>query len=342
MKGTKFLHITVAIGMLLASTAHAQIEKYIRRDTTSTNIVILDTLIALKCEINNDVKFFDLESHNTHYDIRPNNKTALKLAASYRDLSLSLQFSPRFLANNNDSDLKGKSRKLNLGIAFNWGDWVHDLNYFHTKGYFLNNSRSFIQAPNTFIKFPDMVYKGIEGYSGFKFNRNFSLKAINTLSERQKRNAGSFLPAIYYSYYVLDNVAFPENNTLQKSNNLELAISPGYYHTLILQNNYYFSIGLKPAMGLVTSKLKTSNESGTTKDRDFSPLFRFDTQLAFGYNGDKFFAGVDLVTSSSSYKRNLSSSKTTKNSAFFRIFAGFRIQELQKVKALYFQYIPVP
>lgn len=340
MKKTGLYYIILIIGSVLFSPANAQLEKLITRDTTSTNIIKLDTLIAIKFEINNDVKFFDLESRGTHYDIRPNNKTALKLAASYRDITFSLQFSPPFLANNNDSDLKGKTRNFNFSLAFNRPDWIHDINFFRTKGYFLNNSKAYVQTPNTFIKFPEMVYRGVEGYSGFKFNRNFSLKAINTLSERQKGNAGSFIPAIYYSYYVLKNVEFPENTISQKSNNFELAVSPGYYHTIILQHDYYFSIGLKPAMGLVTSKLKTYTEDGTTKDRDFSPLFRFDTQLAFGYNGDKYFAGVDLVTSSSSYKRNLSSSKTTKNSAFIRVFGGFRIHEIKKVKELYRKYIP--
>lgn len=305
----------------------------------SSNIIEMNDKISFRFEINNDIEFFEIKNDNIKYDIRPNSNTALRFSSNYRDITLSVQFAPKFLGNNNDDDLRGDTKNRRFSIAYNVDQWMHELTYFNIKGYFLSNYNKVTPNSKESIKFPDMAYKGIRGSSGYRLNPDFSIKAITSLTERQLENAGSFIPSFVYLYYVLDNVEFVEANFSQRSSNLELALYGSYYYTVILERDLYFSLGLNPGVGLIGSRLHTCNFEGTKTNGEHSMLFRLGTEFSFGYNGPNYYAGINTVFSSSSYNQKSASISTSKKTAFFRIFVGFRIHEIKKVKDLYEKYI---
>lgn len=306
---------------------------------TSPNIIKMNDKISFKFEINNDIEFFEIKNNDVKYDIRPNNNTALRFSANYRDLTLSAQFAPKFLGNNNDDNLHGETKNRRYSITYNNNQWIHQLTYFNIKGYYLSNYNNVSPNFSDAKKIPDMAYKGIRGSSGYRINPDFSIKALTSLTERQLENAGSFIPSFEYSYYQLNNVEFVEDNFSQRSSNLELALYGSYYYTVILERNLFFSLGLNPGFGVVGSSMHTRNLEGTNTHGEYSMLFRLGTLFAFGYNGPDYFAGINAVYSSSSYNQKIASTTTSKKTAFFRIFFGFRIHELKKVKELYEKYI---
>lgn len=287
--------------------------------------------ITLKLAISSDLENFSVYSGDTKFQINPNTATITTLSANYSFVSTSFRFTPKFFPGNSDTDEKGKSKSLGVGLNLNFNHWMQELSYTRTLGYYLDNTADFRpgwQEGDTYIQFPHLLYKNIQGITGYKFNRNFSLNAIATQSERQLKSSGSFIPQFLYRYYLTDDRTRLENpgQTSQKARNLELLLGAGYFHNFVFRKYFYAALGITPGAGFLFMNLTTRNGNGSTiNSRQQDPIFRLDTRVGVGYNGDRIFGGLYATGFVSSYEQNNTNVINGNSRLFFKLFFGYRI-----------------
>jgi Domain of unknown function (DUF4421) len=179
----------------------------------------MDQYLTFRVSMNNDVRGFVIKNV-VRYDIKPNDKNLLKFSVNYRWFSFSYSTAPKFIPGNNDDELKGETKTRAYSLNFNFNHWIQGLSYNYVKGYYLNNTSIFVnpwvEGVDPYIQFPDLVYNNFSGRTAYKFNKNFSFNAIGPQTERQLISAGSFVPAIAYNYYTInDKTALTGQNSSQ-------------------------------------------------------------------------------------------------------------------------------
>ena len=293
-------------GMAWAQVANEEVDKDVKPGDSSEYIAQIPELLTFKIGLHNDVTGFASYNANQVVDIRPNTSTFLKLGASYRFVTMSYAFAAGFLPGNGDEDLKGKTTTSTYAMEFFLPRLFQSMYYTKTKGYYLYNTDDYIPGwirnTDPFVQFPDLLHKGFGGVTGFRLNSNFSFPAIYSQTERQIKSAGTFVTNLKYDYYIInDRTQLNGTNSSQKSNNLLVALDPGYFYTFVFLKDFYFTLGVFGEIGLVHTKLTTrlpiafpnptyEYVNYESKNNDF--LYGVEAQSALGYNGKRFFTGV--------------------------------------------------
>ena len=65
-------------------------------------------------------------------------------------------------------------------------------------------------------------------------------------------------------------------------------MSLGYFYNFVMHGNFYVAAGGMAGAGPVFSKLLTRLPSGRNNHTTTSPVFRFEGNLSFGYNSERF------------------------------------------------------
>jgi hypothetical protein len=132
---------------------------------------------------------------------------------------------------------------------------------------------------------------------GFNFNKNFSLNAAFTQSERQKKTAGSFLMTISERYQRIetDSNFVPKNQAVNYPN-LDRFIDGDFLTTIIsFGAGYQFVMGkfhFTPVV-LLGSGIQFQNYNQTSQHKFWINVPTYANGRAqFGYNGDNFFANI--------------------------------------------------
>ena len=298
----------------------------------------MDNYVGLKLSMNNAIETFQVSVEADDYliDLYPNTTTLAKIHFNYRFLSFDIKLAPSFLPGNGDEDSKGKTKSFGMAAGLNFRHWFHNLSLSRTKGYYINNSEDFpAYVPGgPYLQVPELIVTNFEGISGYSFNPKFSVKSLITQTERQIRSAGSFIPLLGYRYYVVENN--DENATsTQRSDNIEIVVGAGYYYTLVVKENFYFSLGATPGIGYIFTKLNTRFPQSGNNDivsHSNAPVFRFDGRGALGYNGRSFFGGCVLNLTSISFEQGGTTAINTNSRTSYQIFVGMRINAPKKLR----------
>ncbi|WP_315822686.1 DUF4421 family protein [Paraflavitalea speifideaquila] len=247
-----------------------------------------------------DVEKLAVKSPATEIRLSPNASTVTRIGVSYRFISAYITWVPRFLPGNNDDVERGKTKGAGLALAFNGRHWLQELSYSRTKGYYIENTDRFDPSwspGKLYIQFPDLVFTQYQGSTAYNFNASFSVNALSTLSERQLKSAGSFIPQLLYRYYINDNKAAPApGGSNQKGTNLEILLGAGYFYNFVLQQRWYAALGMAPNAGYIFSRITTRYGNGTTgKGNQANFILRLDARAGIGYNGPRFFRACMAV-----------------------------------------------
>ncbi|HSR38460.1 MAG TPA: DUF4421 domain-containing protein [Phnomibacter sp.] len=273
-------------------------------------IEAMDNYINLRLSQNRDVEEFVVDQGNQRYVISPNISSITRLGFSYRFLSFGYNFIAKFLPGNDDDDIRGSTKASGYDLGFNFSKWQQELSYSKTKGFYLENTSDFNpswQQGDPYLLVPNLEYKNFQGFTGYKFNPNFSFPALVSQTERQLKSAGTLMPTLLYRYFIIDDkTALTGTNSSQKSNSFEALIGIGYYYTFVVNKNFYLALGVRPAAGMVFTKLTTRLPSGNTVTHQDNFVFRMNARAGVGYNGERFFAGI--------YARAFGSTETQENS----------------------------
>ncbi|SHL38376.1 protein of unknown function [Chitinophaga jiangningensis] len=332
----KILVLLLTMCTLVAFSQEPHAVKHLRDSTP--NIAKMDEWLTVKLSQSTDVEKLAVITPTTEIRLSPNAASVTRLGVSYRFLSASYSYIPRFIPGNNDDAEKGKTKGGSFSAGISLPHWMQELSYSRVKGYYLENTSDFNPdwtPGKPYIQFPDLVFTQFEGMTAYKFNADFSANAILTQSERQLKSAGSFVPRLLYRYYINNDKSTPTpGGFTQKGKNLELLIGAGYYYNFIIRERFYAALGLAPGAGYIFSWITTRAGDGTTaygSQQNF--IFRLDGLVSIGYNGPRLFAGAYTRIIESAFRQERSQVITEDDRVMFQVVLGYRFKAPRLLKA---------
>lgn len=130
----------------------------------------------------------------------------------------------------------------------------------------------------------------------------FSLKAPFVFNELQKKSAGSFLFGANYSMFTLDSDSsivpddldqyFRSTLYLTDLNTISVGLSFGYMYTYVFKENYFITLSLIPGLNYNAGDYF----DGARHNLPTQINVKLNTMNAIGYNGRRFFAGLNFLS----------------------------------------------
>lgn len=290
-------------------------------DSISTNnyIEIMDDKLSVKIDIDNDIETFSAEENGNEFTIKPNIDYRTEVSVHYRFISFKLGFSPH-LFTNFDKENKGKTKVFKFETDFYIKKWIQTLSYSQTKGYYSPDFPLPDDFPTKNLIFNQLKVYNFKGITRYRFNPNYSIKAIITQTEIQRKSAGTFIPSLSYSYSQLKN-----GDTNQQLNTLNFILSAGYLHTFVINKRIYASIGAAPGAGVDFNKIIVKQDGVKITDIDTNYTLNFDGHLGLGYNSNRWFGGGFFRLLTTTRKETTIVNFDTFRT-HFQVFIGYRFE----------------
>ena len=150
-------------------------------------------------------------------------------------------------------------------------------------------------APDLFRD--DIKTFGVDLFYTMLFNsKQVSLSSVLSGSQKQIKNAGSFIGGLFAYYHTLEAdssiitpTAFNEFNTesqYEKVNSLAFGVSGGYAYNIVFAKHFFVSLAAYPGIGLNFKKVEIENESYRPDDY---LIFLLGVRASIGYNGPRYY-----------------------------------------------------
>jgi hypothetical protein len=309
-------------------SGRAQTDSLNRKNDT-TYIEKFPDKVIVKLDVDNDYDRYELSGNDFKYDIRPNASLSKLLSFNYRFFYVAFSYLPAVINKNKWDERRGKTTGYGFGTGLTTDHWLLNIEYKNVNGHYLYNTKDYVspwdEDKDPYIQFPYLKTWMIRGLTLYKFNPKYSVRAIQTQTEAQRRSASSFIPGIAYNYYVIDNPD-PNASSSQRSRNLEVLAQLNYYGTLVLKKRFYLSGGVGFAVGGYYTWLLTRYPTGEVESTLSDRILRGLVNLGLGYNGEKFISGAELM----SYKSFSQQEKGAVNMVYtrtaYQVFIGYRIK----------------
>ena len=299
--------------------------------------------LNVKLEAGNDLTFFNLTEDDVEYRIRPNLSTRYSLVFSYKFLSIKIGFRPPI--SEEDKTQRGDTDTFRLSLLLLLENWSHDIAYGYDKGFYLDNTSDFISPdPGFKIQFPNLTGHLISGVSVYRFNKNYSIRAVASQTEVQRKSAGSFMPGIAYNFYKINGtdelIYNGENIELRDSyseyQGFNIAANAGYFHTFVFGNYWYLNLygSLSYGVDFYTRYLYNFDEVDERIRRSYrDPFGSVSFGGGIGYNGKKVFFGGKYNELVSNEKFGSNSINLQAVNSVFNVFVGYRFKAPRTVTA---------
>jgi hypothetical protein len=288
---------------------------------TSGFIEKMNNTLNLRFDLDNDIRSFEFNASEETYLILPNTRMRMAVYYNYRFLSLRVAFSPKFLAAG-DSQEKGKTSVFKIALDMFPKDFYQNLEYNRVKGYYIDGIEGIIplleNSNEEFILLPGLSTTSITGQTLYRFNENYSFKALVNQTEVQVRSAGSFVPGLDYGYWSIKNSEGP-----QDLESFHIMATAGYFQTFVLNHNWYANLGLSTGLGIEWNKLDSRIDDTEITTRNSSAILGLNTQIGLGYNSRRFYSGLTLVGNVRT-RENSSIVQFNNVRGYFRVFVGYR------------------
>lgn len=306
-------------------------------DSTDLYKIGAKHLINLKLDFHSNNEWFEVTQPGEDFDIRPNVAISNKLSFNYKFLSVGYSYVPKIYPGNNDDDLKGNTRANGLSFSLTFDNWLHDVRLGKIQGLYLHNSEDhipgFVEGQTPYAQLPNLKIASFRGASRYKFNPNYSLKAIRSQTEIQLKSAGSMLAGLVYSYYNIQNKS-PDTSFIisQKTQSVEITATAGYYYTLVINKHWYGALGVTPGWGINYAYAETYVNGETIPAENALGVARLTVGLGFGYNAEHLFFGGEVEAYKTSRRVNESLIALATYNAYFQVFVGYRFTPPKKLR----------
>ncbi len=274
-------------------------------------------------------------------ELSPNQNLNVGFGFNYKWLGINFGFNFPFI--NNDDDIYGKTRRMDGQMNLYGRKFIFDGHFQLYKGLYLENPSSFVDyepSPKIYPQMPGHKVITLGGSFYYLFNyRKFSSRAVFTNNERQKKSAGSWMLGGFLEniFVKSDSLILPPVNgeeILKEEDNfrsayiINLGIKGGYIHTFVIFNNYYFTISVKPGLGIGHTRFKFPDDHAKVQ---YTPFASVSSRLAIGYSSRKYFWGFYAVNESYSFARE--ELVVNYGLGHLRFFFGVRISGFKNTKA---------
>ena len=317
---TVMIRFLFLILLMLPVIAKAQLEE----DYSSNSYFAkMNNTLNLRLDLDNDVRSFEYDGIDEDYSIEPNTNLRLGVAINYRFISLKIGFSPKFLQAD-DSSLKGNTKIFKLGLNIFFKDFYQNFDFNQVKGYYVNDFEdpllSSLQGNDEYIILPNLKTLSITGTTYYRFNENYSFKAVVNQNEIQTKSTGSLIPSLYYGYFEITDETTP-----QDIKSWFAILNAGYYYTFVINKSWYSNLGLSAGLGPEFNKLITrvGEDLPSVTTRHNNLAVNISTQIGLGYNSSRFYGGTSLNGSATS-RDEQSVIRFNSVRGYFKIYIGYR------------------
>ncbi len=333
----------IIILLVLLNTIFVYSQNNIGNDSISTdtnNLFIEDhnKQLNIKFDVTNDqVKYF-MPYEDEKATIKTNLNPSLGFVLSYKFLSVRLGIRPGL--SDSKKENKGETDFFRIRLKFLFDKWTHRIEYNYTRGFYIDNTDDFgLYDSDYHIQFPNLTTNIISGSSHYKFNENYSVKAVESNTEIQLKSAGTFLVGLNYAFYDVagtNKVKFENEDVINKTtyseyNGFSAIVNGGYHYTFVLHNNWYVNIRANPGIGFEFYETSFYSENSVEKKKNNDIFFALSTGIAAGYNGKKYYFGVEYNYSVNSEKFSDDSINLQPIKNNFHIFIGYRFKAPKQV-----------
>ena len=293
----------------------------------------------VKLELSNDISTYSFVENGFDVELKPNLNLRYAVVFSYKFLSVRLGIRPKISEENIKK--KGDSDTFRLRLLLLFDKWNHLIEYKIDKGFYLVNTQDFIdQESDIRIQFPELSSHVLFGSSSYKFNKNYSLRAIQSQTEVQMSSAGSFMPGISYNFYKFSGTNVIKNIDGDKEfrdyyneySGASLSLLLGYYYTFVLKKHWYVNAFAIPTIGFdfYTTKIYGPDESTSRRFND--DYLALNYGVGSGYNGEKIFFGAEFKNRFTNEKFSSSKVSIIPKNTEFKIFFGYRFKAPKTVR----------
>lgn len=235
-------------------------------------------------------------------EFRGNFSDLLGFSLSYKKLSLSLGFKSPF--NNPNSEEKGKTVSTGIGVQFRKPKYNLSAEYRQYTGYYDNNSPNYVPITDSVLVRPDVQYKniGVNGIYNFSW-RKYSLNAPITYNDRQLKSRIGLLAKGGINYTTISSSdstllssvqtnEFKSFDDVRAINALLFKLGPGLGVTLVLIKRFYLAVNGYAMANFINYTYQVQGSD----DKDWSTSMNFytETNIGFGYNSKRLFAGFSI------------------------------------------------
>jgi len=296
--------------------------------------------LNIKFEVSNEKQDYITTLLGDVARISPNLKFRYALGFNYKYISFRLGL--RSAVSKDSKAKKGDSKHFRLRMKLLFTNWSHRFEYNYVKGYYIKNTEDFARnyiTVNNNIQLPDTKTNIFSGTTAYKFNKNYSIRAVESQTEIQLKSAGSFVPSIDYWYYKISDTKkyiAPDGSIIlrdkyNKYSGINTIINAGYYYTYVYKKNWYAHAYAAPGVGIDSYKVTTTTPDSRYTDRANSFVFSIQNGVAVGYNNEKFYGGIDYKNRHTyeNYTDEQFQFNTSKNT--FHIFIGYRFKPPKQV-----------
>ncbi|WKK64693.1 DUF4421 family protein [Lutimonas zeaxanthinifaciens] len=294
----------------------------------------------VKLEVGNDISTYEIKENDLDLYLKPNLNLRYAVVFSYKFLSVRIGIRPKI--SDEQEELKGGSDTFRFRIQALFDNWNHVLEYNIDKGFYLSNTNEIINSNSDIrIQFPELSSNVLFGSSSYKFNENYSMRAIQSQTEIQTKSAGSFMPGIGYVFYSLSGtdvikdidgeIVYRDNYSEYGGFNVSLLL--GYYYTFVLKKNWYLNAYGVPSFGVDFYQTKNISPEGTNTTHFNDTFISINYGFGGGYNGDKFFFGIEFKNRFTNEKFSANRIKISPSKNQFNVFFGYRFKTPKTVSA---------
>ena len=267
---------------------------------------------------------------SNEFSFKPNNSYSLGLGVNIFEVNLEASFSVP--VDIKSQERYGTSDVSDFQVVALGKKWFAEAYTQKYKGFYFTSPNVEIPADQPYPQRGDLATRNFGISFAYIFNnQKFSMRSAYTYAERQKSSRGSFLFSSVLSSFNFSSdsalvsdankQAFGNGSSVEDARLTSLGLAPGYSYNFVIKNfflNATFVIG--PAHYWVRYTL----QEGQVKN-DISINYYSALRLGLGYNGDLFFAGVNLVSQARNVRIEEIDFKTSISS--IRLVVGFRFPE---------------
>ncbi len=339
----KVIYTILFIGITSILYAQDIIKDTINIESNSIYIQDHKKQFNVKFDVSNDITSYKFPQEQVELNIKPNLNIKYAFVLSYKFASIRLGIRPKVSDENKKNKGDSKAFRIHFKLLFDY--WSHNFEYNYDKGYYIVNTDDFnsdipVPVSDFKIQFPDLTTNVFSGSSTYKFNENYSVRAIESQTEIQIKSAGSFMPGIFYSFYNIkgtDKVLYPEDHTIYRDEYIDLqgfniVLNAGYYYTFVYREYWFANAYLTPGLGIDFYKTTNYSPEDITETSFNDINYSLSSGLGIGYNGNKIFFGANYANRTSSERLNENKIQLQISKNYFHIYLGYRFKAPKSVQ----------
>ena len=326
--------------ILLCAQEPVQIDEQITDSIQNEYILDHKKQLNVKLEVSNDISSFDVVGDDEELNLQPNLNLRYAAVFSYKFLSVRLGIRPK--VSNESKEEKGDSDTFRLRFQLLFDNWQHVIEYNYDRGFYASNTDDFIDnSSKNYIQFPHLTSNVFYLSSSYKFNKNYSMRAIESQTEIQAKSAGSLLPSasfIYYSLTGTDQIKDVDGNIINRDiyreyNGINFSVGLAYYYTFVLKKYWFINAFGIPSAGIDFYTSHVYNGDSTNSLNDNDAFLAFNYGFGGGYNGKKIFFGATYKNRITNEKFSSSKYRITPSNNSLSVYFGYRFKAPKQVSA---------